>query len=119
MKRQIMINSMGCEETEESQKVQPMILCGGFRKRLWPLSSPIRPKQFLWLFNSLSTFQMTIQRVQNTKKLKSPLCITYISLYEPLHAHIKHSDLTVSPCVLKEMKSKNTASAILSAAAYT
>ncbi|MAY99242.1 MAG: hypothetical protein CMH32_01800 [Micavibrio sp.] len=124
MKRQIMINSnmrdsMGCEETKKSQKLQPVILCGGFGKRLWPLSSQRRPKQFLPLFNGLSTFQMTIQRVQNAKKFKPPLCITHISLYKSLYAHIKHSDLTVSPCVLKEIKSKNTTSAILSAALYT
>lgn len=39
-----------------------VILCGGFGKRLWPLSTPSKPKQFLKLFNNQSLFQKTILR---------------------------------------------------------
>jgi len=46
----------------QENKIQIIILCGGYGKRLWPLSSSHVPKQFMKLNNELSLFQKTILR---------------------------------------------------------
>lgn len=43
--------------------VTPVILCGGFGTRLWPMSRKGFPKQFMELAESLSLFQQTINRL--------------------------------------------------------
>ena len=47
---------------EVRQTVINLILCGGAGTRLWPLSVPERPKQFVPLFGGKSIFQETIER---------------------------------------------------------
>ena len=42
--------------------IQPVILSGGSGTRLWPLSRPQQPKQFLGLGDSLSLLQRTVER---------------------------------------------------------
>jgi mannose-1-phosphate guanylyltransferase len=44
-------------------KILPVILCGGFGARLWPLSRKYNPKQFLSLNNEQSLFKQTLNRV--------------------------------------------------------
>lgn len=39
-----------------------LILCGGAGTRLWPLSRPSRPKQFVPLFDGMSLFEETVAR---------------------------------------------------------
>lgn len=46
-------------------KVINVILSGGFGTRLWPLSTPENPKQFLKIFNGKSLFQHTVERNHN------------------------------------------------------
>lgn len=43
--------------------VFPVIMCGGSGVRLWPLSRPSRPKQFIPLIGPRSSFQETALRV--------------------------------------------------------
>lgn len=43
--------------------IVPVVLSGGSGTRLWPLSLPARPKQFLSLSGAGSLFQETVQRV--------------------------------------------------------
>ena len=45
------------------ERIVPLIMCGGAGTRLWPASREGRPKQFLPLFGSRSTFQETMLRV--------------------------------------------------------
>ena len=45
------------------QLIIPLIMCCGAGTRLWPASHEVRPKQFLPLFGTRSTFQDTILRV--------------------------------------------------------
>ena len=52
---------------------KPVILCGGYGTRLWPLSKESFPNQFAPLINSKSLLALTIERVKN---LGSPICIT-------------------------------------------
>ena len=46
-------------------KVLPVVMAGGFGKRLWPISTTERPKQFIYFFDEkYSCFQKTIQRIR-------------------------------------------------------
>jgi len=58
-----------------STLITPVILSGGSGTRLWPLSTPDKPKQFLNLFGPLSMFQLTIQRCADDDLYKSPLVV--------------------------------------------
>jgi mannose-1-phosphate guanylyltransferase/mannose-6-phosphate isomerase len=51
-------------------------MCGGAGTRLWPASRENRPKQFLPLFGSLSTFQETVRRVSDPALFDRPVIVT-------------------------------------------
>jgi mannose-1-phosphate guanylyltransferase/mannose-1-phosphate guanylyltransferase/mannose-6-phosphate isomerase len=59
-----------------SEKIIPLIMCGGAGTRLWPASREGRPKQFLRLFGSHSTFQDTMLRVSDPGLFGRPIVIT-------------------------------------------
>jgi mannose-1-phosphate guanylyltransferase/mannose-6-phosphate isomerase len=56
--------------------IYPLIVCGGSGTRLWPASRASRPKQFLPLFGSISTFQQTLRRVANPDLFGKPVVVT-------------------------------------------
>lgn len=47
--------------------IKPVILCGGSGTRLWPLSTPDRPKQFLALTSSKSMIEETADRFSSSQ----------------------------------------------------
>src|SRR4051795_6155153 len=51
-------------------------MCGGAGTRLWPASREVRPKQFLPLFGTRSTFQDTLLRVSDAALFDRPIVIT-------------------------------------------
>ncbi|MGY8667502.1 sugar phosphate nucleotidyltransferase, partial [Bradyrhizobium sp. UFLA05-109] len=51
-------------------------MCGGAGTRLWPASREVRPKQFLPLFGTRSTFQDTLLRVSDGALFDRPIVIT-------------------------------------------
>ena len=57
-------------------RIVPLIMCGGAGTRLWPASREVRPKQFLPLFGTRSTFQDTILRVSEPALFDRPIVIT-------------------------------------------
>lgn len=59
-----------------SERIIPLIMCGGAGTRLWPASREGRPKQFLRLFGSNSTFQDTMLRVSDQSLFARPIVIT-------------------------------------------
>jgi mannose-1-phosphate guanylyltransferase / mannose-6-phosphate isomerase len=59
-----------------AQKIIPLIMCGGAGTRLWPASREVRPKQFLPLFGTPSTFQDTLTRVSDEGLFERPIVIT-------------------------------------------
>src|SRR5258708_3266468 len=63
-------------EARMSRRIVPLIMCGGAGTRLWPASREVRPKQFLPLFGTRSTFQDTILRVSDTALFERPIVIT-------------------------------------------
>src|ERR1700676_2522415 len=59
-----------------SERIIPLIMCGGAGTRLWPASREVCPKQFLPLFGERSTFQDTILRVSDAALFERPIVIT-------------------------------------------
>jgi len=59
-----------------SDRIIPLIMCGGAGTRLWPASREVRPKQFLPLFGARSTFQNTLLRVSDATLFERPIVIT-------------------------------------------
>jgi mannose-1-phosphate guanylyltransferase / mannose-6-phosphate isomerase len=59
-----------------AQRIIPLIMCGGAGTRLWPASREVRPKQFLPLFGTRSTFQDTLVRVSDESLFERPIVIT-------------------------------------------
>jgi mannose-1-phosphate guanylyltransferase/mannose-6-phosphate isomerase len=58
------------------RRIIPLIMCGGAGTRLWPASRELRPKQFLPLFGTRSTFQDTPLRVSDKGLFDRPIAIT-------------------------------------------
>src|ERR1700740_1318880 len=58
------------------RRIIPLIMCGGAGTRLWPASREVRPKQFLPLFGTRSTFQDTLVRVSDRSLFERPIVIT-------------------------------------------
>jgi len=63
-------------QTAQHDRIVPLVMCGGAGTRLWPSSREGRPKQFLPLLGSRSTFQETILRVSDAKVFARPIVIT-------------------------------------------
>lgn len=59
-----------------SERIIPLIMCGGAGTRLWPASREVRPKQFLPLFGVRSTFQDTVLRVSDAALFDRPIVVT-------------------------------------------
>lgn len=59
-----------------SERIVPLIMCGGAGTRLWPASREGRPKQFLPLFGPHSTFQDTLRRVSDPALFERPIVVT-------------------------------------------
>jgi mannose-1-phosphate guanylyltransferase/mannose-6-phosphate isomerase len=55
--------------------VIPVVLCGGAGTRLWPASRASRPKQFMSLIGSRSTFQAALLRIAGAPLFARPLVI--------------------------------------------
>jgi mannose-1-phosphate guanylyltransferase len=96
-------------------RITPVILSGGGGTRLWPLSTPEKPKQFLALTGARTMFQMTVQRVGNKELFSAPYIVsgtTHAEIAEQQLAAIGINDaiLILEPCA------RNTAPAIALAA---
>src|ERR1700742_3442259 len=59
-----------------TERMIPLIMCGGAGTRLWPASREGRPKQSLPLFGPRSTFQDTLMRVSDPALFARPIVIT-------------------------------------------
>jgi mannose-1-phosphate guanylyltransferase/mannose-6-phosphate isomerase len=58
--------------------IYPVIMCGGYGTRLWPLSRTNLPKQFIKAFAGRSLFQNTLGRISNPKHFHAPYIVTNI-----------------------------------------
>ncbi|MEE2878630.1 MAG: mannose-1-phosphate guanylyltransferase [Pseudomonadota bacterium] len=96
------------------RSIKPVILCGGNGTRLWPLSTPQHPKQFLNLLGDQSMLEMTIARVQGTQH-------SSLSFARPMIiGAARHADLigklADSADILLEPFGKNSAAPVAAAA---
>ncbi|WP_086476189.1 mannose-1-phosphate guanylyltransferase [Arenibacter amylolyticus] len=94
-------------------KIVNVILSGGFGTRLWPLSRPEHPKQFLKLFEGKSLFQHTILR--NDSLVDACMILTNENHYKMALEQIQELQKNFDEKVLEPLP-RNTAPAITLAA---
>lgn len=94
--------------------ITPVILSGGSGTRLWPLSTPERPKQFLALVGEESLFRQTLARVADPATFDPPIVVANAN-----HEHLCLQELlgTAVGHLILEPVARNTAVAIAMAAA--
>lgn len=91
--------------------IQPVILCGGAGTRLWPISTPERPKPFLKLIGERTLFQQALDRVADPERFASPLVVAGEGHVDFISQQAGDHRLIVEPAA------RNTAPAIALAAA--
>lgn len=96
-------------------RIQPVILSGGSGTRLWPLSTPERPKQLLALTHEATMLQLTAERVRDPANYLPPMVVCGARHSAEVGAQLSAIGLTperiiVEPCA------RNTAPAIALAA---
>lgn len=97
-------------------KIKPVILCGGFGTRLWPLSRESFPKQFVPLIEGKSLFELTLGRVNS---FDTPICVTneeHRFFVQDVLSQESHLSNTNEAFILLEPAGRNTAAAMVSAA---
>tara|TARA_R110001606_G_scaffold301067_3_gene448741 strand:+ start:1752 stop:2825 length:1074 start_codon:yes stop_codon:yes gene_type:complete len=95
--------------------ITPVILSGGSGTRLWPLSTPAKPKQFLNLLGPLSMFQLTLQRCADEGVYRRPIIVGSANHTEIMREQMQEVDATPGAIIL-EPCARNTAPAIALAA---
>jgi mannose-1-phosphate guanylyltransferase/mannose-1-phosphate guanylyltransferase/mannose-6-phosphate isomerase len=95
--------------------ILPVILSGGGGTRLWPLSTPTQPKQFLALTSEQTMFQLTIQRTANPDRYHAPMIVGNAAHAALVEEQLAAIGLSASAIVL-EPCARNTAPAIALAA---
>jgi len=95
----------------KAKRFRPIILAGGSGKRLWPLSTNEKPKQFISLFGDLSLFDLTLQRVNNRNLFEKPVVVTSEKYIEFVEHSLSRTGLEVETVFL-EPYSKNTFAAL-------
>ncbi len=95
----------------------PLILCGGLGRRLWPVSSEIKPKQFHNLFGEKTLFQETVLRLR-TLPVVEPIILTTEDNLNYVKENLQAID--VKPlAIICEPVIRDTAPAIISGALYS
>ncbi|MCR5725399.1 MAG: mannose-1-phosphate guanylyltransferase/mannose-6-phosphate isomerase [Treponema sp.] len=96
----------------------PVILSGGSGTRLWPLSTPAEPKQFLPLMDAKNTMiQQTVQRLTGLDFISNPLVICNEKHLPLVKKQLGDIDKLQRPVMLEPV-GRNTAPAIIAAALY-
>ncbi len=101
----------------QSSLITPVILSGGAGSRLWPLSTPTKPKQFHALAGAVTMFGQTLQRVSADQVVQfgAPLVICGLSHLAPVCEELVREQVAEATIVL-EPKPRNTAPALAVAA---
>ncbi|HOV39171.1 MAG TPA: sugar phosphate nucleotidyltransferase, partial [Spirochaetales bacterium] len=96
-----------------------LILAGGTGTRLWPASTPERPKQFLTLGLPRSFLQMTVERSLAVNSKAEIVIVTGKSYQEGVEEEVRaYVQEGARITVLGEPRGRNTAPAILLGALY-
>lgn len=99
----------------DTQPIIPVILSGGSGTRLWPMSTPERPKQFLPLTDRLTMFQLTALRTDDASRFGHLLIVANARHADLIEAQLAEIDVTPGALIL-EPCARNTAPAIALAA---
>ena len=91
--------------------IVPIILSGGEGRRLWPLSSPDRPKQFLALTGEETLLQQTVRRLAVPGVFAPPIIIGGAGQRFLIAEQLRAAGLAAGRIVL-EPKGRNTAPAL-------
>jgi len=91
--------------------IVPVILSGGEGRRLWPLSSPARPKQFLTLAGAETLLQQTARRLGDPAMFAPPIIVAGVDQRFLIAEQLRDAGLNVGRIVL-EPKGRNTAPAL-------
>lgn len=92
--------------------IVPVILSGGTGTRLWPMSRPQRPKQFLPLTGERSMLRATVDRLVGLPGLTAPVVVCSAE-----QAHLVRRELgDAEPRLILEPVGRNTAPAVAAAA---
>ncbi|MBT8150678.1 MAG: mannose-1-phosphate guanylyltransferase/mannose-6-phosphate isomerase [Gammaproteobacteria bacterium] len=98
--------------------ITPVILCGGSGTRLWPLSRPAYPKQFLDLTGSGSSMlQQTVQRLTGLPRLGGALFVCNNENRFLVAQQMQDISASVD-AILLEPAARNTAPAVCCAALH-
>ncbi len=95
--------------------ITPVILSGGSGTRLWPLSTPDQPKQFLPLTDHRTMFQLTAMRAADQLRFARPIIVANKRHAVMIEAQLEDVGLSASAIIL-EPCARNTAPAIALAA---
>lgn len=95
--------------------ITPVILSGGGGTRLWPMSTPATPKQFLALTGERTMFQMTVARVADRSRFAAPIIVANAAHADLVEAQLAAIGVT-DAVLLLEPCARNTAPAIALAA---
>jgi mannose-1-phosphate guanylyltransferase/mannose-6-phosphate isomerase len=95
--------------------LRPVVLSGGSGTRLWPLSTPDLPKQFVSLFDRRSLFELTIDRVVGIPGAERPIVVTGSGHLALVEQALRASSVDGSVIVV-EPAGRNTAPAATAAA---
>ena len=98
-----------------SNKITPVILSGGSGTRLWPMSTPETPKQFLHLVGEKTMFELTVERTAASSAFDAPIIVGSANHLQLTQQQLKSSGVEASSIILEPM-ARNTAPAIAIAA---
>ncbi len=96
-------------------KIVPVILSGGSGTRLWPMSVPERPKQFLVLTGQQSMFELTVRRTADPSRFAAPVIVANARHADLIEQQLDAVGLAAGSIIL-EPCARNTAPAIALAA---
>ena len=92
--------------------IVPVILSGGEGRRLWPLSSPTRPKQFLTLTGEETLLQQTIRRIAPLVAHERIFTVTHCDHRYEVVGQLHALAPVLADNVLAEPEARNTLPAI-------
>lgn len=96
-------------------RIVPVILSGGSGTRLWPMSTPERPKQFLPLTHDLTMFQLTALRTKDVTRFAPPIIVANARHADLIEDQLEEIGIAPGTLIL-EPCARNTAPAIALAA---
>lgn len=98
-----------------SERIVPVILCGGSGTRLWPVSRERRPKALLAMSGDATMLQQTLARVADPDRFAPPLIVANEAHAEEIERQAGSAGAAAASLIL-EPAGRNTAPAIALAA---